>query len=639
MVNIATTEPQLKTPFPSMPDIWRCPKTGIEIPKLLEPNIKWRGDLLRKAEHDIIMQRDLLAASRESQIFWVNAFAWTTHQWDVDPKTGKRIAAVRPHMPFITWEIQDEMCNAFDYHLKVCEDMLVDKSREMGASWMCTNFMHWLWLFRQDHPQLLEMSRNENYVDLSGNMKALFQKHDYINGWLPKWMLPPGCLVGQKYRTKMHMLNVVNGACIDGESTTEHAASGDRRLVILLDEFAKVKEGRLMRSATRDAGLMRIINSTPAGAGTEYARWKNSGQVKVFVLPFYEHPEKGAGRYFIKKEDGSYQIRSPWYDEESKVRSPREMAREIDRLDTESGETFFTLPNIDVHKKLFGREPRARYHVHFNKKVPNDDIRDIIKGRRQDKIVVTKGSKGPLRVWTALELDRPDQTQEYIMGIDIGKGQGASESVISVKCKRTGEKIMEWRDANTPPYEMARIAVALAVWIGGRRRRRLPFMKWENNGPGWDFGKLVVQDFGYPYYFRMKEQGKITEKMSKKYGFQTNTNSKFELLSLYDRVMAHGGYINHSKYGLEQMKQYVHYDGGGIGPACLIEESASARKTHGDVVIADALTLDDSDIPKIRHKGSKYPERSFGHRMEAVIKKKKKKKRKSWRKSFDLTRG
>ena len=91
--------------------------------------------------------------------------------------------------------------------------------------------------------------------------------HDKINEWLPDWMLPPDCLVGDKHRTKMHMHNVLTGATIDGESTTKHAGSGDRRLVALLDEFAKVEFGGEMRSATRDVALMRIINSTPAGAG------------------------------------------------------------------------------------------------------------------------------------------------------------------------------------------------------------------------------------------------------------------------------------------------------------------------------------------------------------------------------------
>ena len=144
MQEVATTEPRLKTPFPSMPDIFKCPKTGIEIPKLLEPNIKWRGDLLRRAEHDIIMQRDLLAASRESLIFWINAFAWTYHQWDIDPDTGLYIDAVRSHMPFITWEIQDDLLDLFELQLKLKKGVLVDKSRDMGASWLCVDFMHFL---------------------------------------------------------------------------------------------------------------------------------------------------------------------------------------------------------------------------------------------------------------------------------------------------------------------------------------------------------------------------------------------------------------------------------------------------------------------------------------------------------------
>jgi len=638
---IAETEiirPQLKTPFPDVPEIWTCPRTGLKVPKDPVKNILWREKLLRAAEHDPILQRDLLAACGESLIFWINTFAWTYHQFDVDPETGERTEAIQPHNPFITWEIQDDLCNQFEYHLKEALDILIDKTRDMGASWLCVDFLHWLWLFRSES-QLLEMSRTQDYVDQTGNMKALFQKHDYINGWLPKWMLPPNVLFGQKNRTKMHMKNMVNGSCIDGESTTEHAGSGDRRLVVLLDEFAKVEHGQLMRSATRDVALMRIVNSTPAGAGTEYSRWKNSAQIKVFVLPFHEHPEKGKGRYVRKTESGKYEIRSPWFDHEETVRSPKEMAREILRQDIESGDAFFTIHNIDKHIALFAREPRTRYHIHFKPNTSNDRINDLIRGRKLGAISIKKGSKGPLRVWTMLIMDRPDQSKTYIFGIDIGKGQGASESVISIKCKETGEKIAEWRDANTPPYDMARIAIALAIWVGGREPRSLPFLRWENNGPGWDFGRIVVREFKYPYYHRKVKPGQIVDKKMMSYGFHTGKDSKYQLLSLYDRILAHGGYINHSEYGLEQAKLYIHYGDNKVGPACLVEESASARKTHGDVVIADALTLDDKELPKTKYKGAQAPYNSCGYRREQIMKKKKAAKSKSWRKGFDFNNG
>ncbi|KKM08036.1 hypothetical protein LCGC14_1727900 [marine sediment metagenome] len=319
---IDTLKPQLATPFPSNTRYWKDPKTGIVVPKHEQENIEYRINLLRKAETDVVLQNDLMAACKESQLFWINTFAWTYHQFDVDITTGKRIDAKQAHRPFITWDIQDDLFNIFEWCLAKAEDILIDKCRDMGASWACVDFIHWLWLFRPES-MLLELSRTEDYVDKSGNMKALFQKHDYINNWLPSWMVPPLCHSGEKNRTKMHLINVLNNSVIDGESTTENAASGDRRLVSLLDEFAKVEKGALMRSATRDASYMRIVNSTPAGPGTEYSKWKNSGKIKVFILPFEEHPEKGHGRYVVKTDTGGYEIRSPWFNEEEKVRSRR----------------------------------------------------------------------------------------------------------------------------------------------------------------------------------------------------------------------------------------------------------------------------------------------------------------------------
>lgn len=631
--------PTLKEPFPDVKEIWTCPKTGLKVPKLETKNIEWRMKLLKRAENDIGLQNDLLAACKESLLFWINAFCWTYHQFETNPITGKREEAKNPHCPFITWDIQDELFDALEKSLQPpAEDILIDKSREMGASWCCINFIHKLWLFRPES-QLLEMSRTQDYVDQTGNMKALFQKHDYINDWLPEWMLPPNIHPKQANRTKMHMKNELNGSCIDGESTTEHAASGDRRTVIFLDEFAKVEHGQLMRSATRDAALMRLVNSTPAGPGTEYSRWKLSGQIKVFVLPFHEHLDKGCGRYVSKTETGAYEIRSPYLDYEETVRSPKEVAREILRKDIESGDTFFTTSNIDMHIHLYGREPKARYHVHFKKNTANDRVPELIRSRNLQSVSIKRGVKGPLRVWTNLIMGRPDQTKSYIFGIDLGKGQGASNSVISVKCKETNEKIMEWRDANTPPYDMARIAVALAIWCGGRRPRRLPFLKWENNGPGWDFGRIIVKEFRYPYFYRNVKPGEIADKKSSKYGFQTSRPSKFELLSLYDRMLAHGGYINHSIFGLEEMKMYIYYGNGGIGPAELVEENASAQATHGDIVIADALTLEDKELGKIKHENPKAPPGSCGHRYEQRMKKKRAAKSQKWRRPYDFSVG
>jgi len=627
-------KPQLKTPFPNMPEFWKCPKTGLLVPKDPIKNVQYRSNLLAKAEDDVVLQEDLMAACSQSLLFFINAFVMTYHQHDVDPETGMRIEAVYPHNPFVTWEIQDDLFDRFEKHLKLGKDILVNKSRDMGASWSCIAFLHWLWLFRDDS-QLLEMSRTEDYVDKAGNMKAMFQRHDYINQWLPDWMLPPAIGYREKHRSKMHMLNSYNGSCIDGESTTEHAGSGDRRLVVLLDEFAKVENGALMRSATRDVGLMRIVNSTVAGPGTEYSKWKNDGTIFVFPLMYWDHPDKGKNRYVRKHAvTGIWEIRSTWFDEECKVRSPREIAREILANDLESGSQFFTPGNVDRHIALFGKEPKTRWTIQLKKDVPNSKIPQIIRSKKFGSIKASRDKNGSLRVWTNLILGRPDQAKDYIFGIDISKGQGASNSVISIKCKQTGEKIAEWRDANTPPYEMARVTIAIALWCGGKKK--LPFLKWEMNGPGWDFGKLIVKEFHYPYYYRMKQVGGIRDKKLKKYGWHSSPNAKQELLETYDRLLAHGGYFNHCVWSLEEAKIYVWFDDGGIGPAHLVKENKAAKKTHGDCVIADALTLDNKDIPRGKTDDTiGMPERCFARRMKEH-KDKKKRNKKSWRKAYNL---
>jgi hypothetical protein len=267
---------------------------------------------------------------------------------------------------------------------------------------------------------------------------------------------------------------------------------------------------------------------------------------------------------------------------------------------------------------LYGREEKTRWDVRFDKKVAEDDIKGIIRAKDNSKVCAKRVKKGALRVWVELIKGRPDQTKDYIFGIDISKGQGASNSVVSIKCEQTNEKIAEWRDANTPPYEMAPIIMALAIWCGGRSR--LPFLKWEMNGPGWDFGRKVVKSYNYPYYYKNIKPGKTRDSASKTYGWFSSPNSKFELLTEYDRALVHGGIINHSIWGLEEAKRYVYYDGGGVGPADLVEESSSAKKTHGDIVIADALTITRSSVKHNKKVDVKCPAttRCAGYRKQLL---------------------
>jgi len=566
-------------------------------------------DLMEKAGKDEGMQKDLLAACAESQLFWINAFGMTFHQFDVDDK-GKRIESRHADQPMITWPIQDELLLRFEDCVTTGDDILIDKARDMGASWCCAYHLHWLMLFRQSQKptELLEMSRNEDYVDKPGNMKALFQKHDYVNKWLPDWMRPPDCFRGQANRSHMHWHNPITGATLDGESTTKHAARGDRRLIGLLDEFGAVQNGSAMRMASRDACLVRIINSTSV-PGSEYNKWRSDKTIKVFIMPYWEHPDKGAGRYTQQTKAGKWEIRSPWFDKEEKERGAKYMATEVLREDTEPGLSFFQIQNIDNHEAMYAKPPSSVWDIKWRKDRGYGDLAHYIKTKDLSMVFAVERASGPLKIWCELENGRPDQALSYIFGIDTGKGQGASNSVISIKCKETGEKVGEWADATYPPYDFAQIIIAVALWFGGAKPFRLPFLNWENNGPGWDIGRIIVKKCLYPYFYRVESTGKVTDKKKDQYGFHMSRESKYLLLSIYDKALIYGGYANRSKIALEEARTYIHFSSGGIGPANLMHENASAKKTHGDRVIADALTIDDKELPKTAA-GKKTPARN-----------------------------
>lgn len=625
MANEFAVHPELDPGFPTFPAVWKCPVTGLIVPKTPEQNLQWRADMLQLAEEDEDIRVDLYTACSQSVLFFINAFVFTLRIFEPDAETGNIKQAEHSHIPMVTWPIQDKHILRLEHCIDYGESLLTDKSRDMGATWdHIVVYVH-RFLFRDSESHLL-LSRKEDAVDqIDGLPKnypfgpladpgTLFGKIDYVLNRLPDWMLP------RMNRKKMHLVNLDTGTRIDGESANATAGSSDRRTSIMMDEMAKMKEGESIKRSTRDVTACRFPCSTPNGAGTAYSKWRLSGTIPVFILPWWEHPEKGRGRYVAKDDLGRFKIRSPWYDAECEARSPKEVAIEIDMDHVGSGDTFFESVILEEHRVLFAKLPMRTMHIGFMKKIADDQVPDIL--IKKDLAKLRYVPNGAWRVWVPLTRGRPDQTRSYTLGVDISKGQGASNSVISIMCNETGEKIAEFADANTPPYEFARIAVAACLWCGGRT---WPLLIWENNGdPGFDFGRQVVHTFNYPNIYFSRQAGTISEKRGKRYGWRSSPEEKAAALGLLRRAYAHGGFTNHSEEALEEAKTYVHYDGGGIGPAELVEESASARKCHGDRVIADMLcVVGAGDAPRTHRTPPKTSHRTFIGRMKAWKKKKK----------------
>ena len=632
MSNEFRTQPELDDDFPNFPREWQCPVTGMRVPKDPTANLQWRAELLEAAEEDEELQDDLFTAASQSLLFFVNAFGFTLRVFESGEGNKQ---AQHQHLPYVTWPIQDRHLLKIEHAIDEGEELLTDKSRDMGATWDHIAVYCHRFLFR-DYESHLLMSRKEDAVDQLdgrpanypyGTLSApgtLFGKIDYFLSRLPEWMLP------KMTRKKLHLVNLENNARLDGESSNATAGSSDRRTSIFLDEMAKMAEGESIKRSTRDVTACRLPCSTPNGAGTAFSQWRLSGTIPVFILPWWEHPEKGKDRYVQQDDLGRWRIRSPWYDHEAEHRSPKELAIEVDMDHVGSGDTFFEATILEEHKKLFARSPKRRMTIKFNKNIPDSKIPELLIKRSISELNFMPN--GPWRIWCHLHQGRPDQSKTYTIGVDISKGMGASNSVISIMCNETREKIAEFADANTPPYELARLAVAACNWTGGKSR---PLLIWENNGdPGFDFGRQVVHTYRYPNIYFDRQPGTVAEKKGKRYGWRSTPEKKANALGELRRAYAHSGFINHSEESLNEALTYVHFDNGGIGPAELVEENESARKTHGDRVIADTMcVVGVTEAPKNRNRRPAPPERSIGHRLEQF--RRRKKNRKRWDK-FDL---
>lgn len=615
MGNLFQTAPDLSPDFPAMPSVWTCPLTKLKVPKNPVTNLQARVRLLEAAEKDPDLQVDLYTACSQSILYFINLFAFTLRIFEPG-EDGSLQQANNKHLPMVTWPIQDKHILSIENAIDNGSSLLTDKSRDMGATWDHILVYVHRFLFRASETHLM-VSRKEDAVDMLDGLPrnypqgaladpgTLFGKIDYVLNRLPEWMLP------NMSRKKMHLSNLDNGCRVDGESSNASAGSSDRRTSIYLDEMAKMDEAESIWRSTADVTACRLPCSTPNGAGTTYSKLRMSGKIPVFILPWWEHPEKGKGRNVVTDELGRFQIQSPWYVAEKAKRTPKEMAIEIDMDHVGSGELFFETTILEKHRIDYAQDPKYLLGIKFNAKYSDKAIVDAI--RRRDVRAVDILSRGTLKVWCNLIEGRPDQTKTYTIGCDLGKGQGASNSVASVLCNETKEKIAEFADATLPGHEFAKMVCALAVWVGGRKR---PLVIWENNGdPGFEFGYQLVQTYQYPNIFFDKVVGTVAQKHGKRYGWRSSREKKAVGLGILRRAYARGLFINRSEPAINEALMYVHYDNGGIGPSMLQAESESARSTHGDRVIADMLcVIGRGDMPRAALDEKKIAHGTFAQR-------------------------
>lgn len=575
------------------------------VPRDLASNLRFRDEVLESCKGQdaaaALRRAQFRAACAEDLLFYVNVFGWT-----YDPREP------RSKTPFITYGFQDEAMVTIAECIDAGEDFVMPKSRDMGASWMGLTVFEWFWHFRAGVSFLL-ISRNEDYVDKSGNPKALFWKIDYLHENMPRWLLPSGRWLGSKdpNRRLLHLGNADNGSVLDGESTTGDAGRGDRRTAMFIDEHAafEASDGFRVLRATRDTTRCRGFNSTPQGANNAFYEVCHNTAARMIRLHWSRHPKKSVGLYETDKETGkvrlldgyagpaevrkkgekgkvvvqypeSYpfrldgKLRSIWYDNEcARCVNEMEIAQELDIDFLGSDYQFFDAETIQVLRKRFCREPVWVGDLEIDEET--GDFRRL-----------TRNPKGKLWLWVS-----PPETglftdgRRYGIGADVSAGTGASNSAASVVDLSNGEKVGVWRCSNTRPNQFAKVCVGLGRLFGDA------YLCWDRSGPTGETFTKKVFEVGYGHVYRRKTSRVTGKDAEESAGYFLNPAAKTSLFEDYRDALGEQKFLNPSEAGMLECLQFVRRPDGTIEHAAALnaQDPSGARTAHGDEVVADAL--------------------------------------------------
>lgn len=551
-------------------------------------NVRWRKRVRERADGNVEYRNGLVRACGEDLLFYVN-FA----VWQYNPrKRGEELKVG----PFVTWDFQDEAFKEILWCIENDEDLVIEKSREMGASWMCLILMEWLWHF---HPwqKFLMISRNEKAVE-DEDPDSLFWKIDFIHRYLPGW-LKPKCK-----RRKLYFGNEGNGSTITGQATTGKAGVGGRATAMFIDEFSQIDEDYEVLHRTSDTTGCRVFNFTHKGTGTAAFELTRRVDMRKLRLHWTQHPEKKKGLYEYESKSGkvlvhdkeyAYPIgfnfvmdgspmggprpglRSPWYDAQCRRKgSDRAIAMDLDIDPQGSVDQMFDRLMVRQLQEACCMAPFWEGDLCF----------DADYGK---PIELQARVGGLLKLWLQLKADGRPPVGKYAIGVDSSEGVGATSSCLSVVALKTGEKVAEYQNALIRPESLAVMVVAIC-WVFKDAEGEGARLIWEKQGPGLIFGRKVLE-LGYRNLYYQKSELGLHETPSSSPGWYPSPDNKDMLLKTYQSSLKMGLMLNRSRESLEDCLNFRYNDSGHIEHGGLLAtcRPSGAKINHGDQVIADAL--------------------------------------------------
>jgi len=207
----------------------------------------------------------------------------------------------RKWMPFVFFMKQVELVDFLESLDIEQESGLVEKARDMGATWVCCGYTVWRWLFI-DNDAVGWGSRKEALVDKLGDPDSIFEKMRLLLRRLPAVFQPEG-FNWARHAAFMKLINPANGSIVSGEAG-DNIGRGGRKSMYFKDEAAHYERPEKIESALGDNTRVQIDISSVNGLGNVFHRraehaitWAREivipkGFVRKFIMDWRDHPMK-----------------------------------------------------------------------------------------------------------------------------------------------------------------------------------------------------------------------------------------------------------------------------------------------------------------------------------------------------------
>ncbi len=268
-------------------------RTAVAGEKLRTPDLSYISDWTENLYHrmsvslncdgnDSYRSQEIMYC-KSSILYWINTYVWT---FDPRLEEGERRA------PFATYEFQDDAIKWMLDRIQAQESAVIEKSRDMGASWMMAAIAVWMCVFYENMVPYF-MSMREFDVD-DRTPDSLFGKCRFLLENLPEWQKAGWIQHANDIDTKMSMKFPKTGSNLKGILSKGTAGRSGRAKVVMADEFAFVEDSEKVLRSLGDLSKCKFYVSTANGMANAQYRMAMDRNMQKLTLHWKRsnHPMK-----------------------------------------------------------------------------------------------------------------------------------------------------------------------------------------------------------------------------------------------------------------------------------------------------------------------------------------------------------